>query len=113
MVLLVAPILTCIFEIPVIKVFRVVKTISYIVATNILTNLVLNCGALLFSLYAGNTATAIWNFSMELFIIPVSEALIYRLISDAKFAKIILVSYLANFLSWGLGYLLISFLPNI
>ncbi len=102
--LLLAPILTCILEVPIIRAFRIVRDNKYIIAVNVLTNLILNVVSMLLQ------DDAAWILFMELLAIPLSEAFLYKQISKKGWKQIIPVSYLANAVSWGIGYVIFYFL---
>lgn len=110
-VLIAAPLLTCLTEIPVVKKSGVSSDIRYIAAVNIFTNLFLNCGSVFINSYFGHNAYIIWVTVLEIIIIPVTEALLYIPVSERKFRFILLISYVSNALSFGAG-MIISFLSK-
>ena len=112
MILFIAPALTCLIEVPIIKKLKVTADTEYIIQINILTNLFLNCGAVLINNTLGYTGYLIYNIIFEALIIPVSEALLYSLISDLKLTRILYISYLANMISCTAG-IIITFLKEI
>lgn len=104
--LIIAPVVTCLLEVPIVRGFKVTSNVKYIILVNLLTNYVLNIGAVLIYRWLGNTAYIVWNAGFEALLIPLSEAFLYKQISDRKPGYIILISYLANAVSFGAGLLL-------
>lgn len=109
-ILIIAPGLTCLIEVPIIKGFRVTANIKYIILVNLLTNYCLNIGAVFITFFLGEKAYLIWNIVFEALIIPISEAMLYKLISDRRCVHIVHVSYLANAISFGIGLIITNFL---
>lgn len=107
-VLLIAPLLTCIIETPIIYSFKITKNIKYIIAVNLLTNYVLNLvGGVLYT--KALTGYYVWVAVCEACVIPLSEAWLFSKISDKGKGKIIFASYVANVSSFLMG-LLIEFI---
>ncbi len=54
-----------------------------------------------------------WTLVAELLIIPLWEIRAYKKVSDKSISRIILFTYLANFLSFALGFVIFGFLGKI
>ena len=106
--------LTLLIETPVIVRSGITDRKPYIrgvnVVTNVLMNVVLTLILFLRTLVLNeeiiNFIGIVWFVLAELVLIPVSEALAYRKISDAGTKRIFLFTYLANLASCAAGILL-------
>lgn len=104
--------LTLVIEYPIIYGMGITKNGRYIVAVNALTNVVLNSGTLL--IYAisfvrsNEPGIFIWILLMEFAVIPISEALLYIKVSEASKKKVVLVTYIANILSFLIGLVIVG-----
>ena len=106
--------LTVLIETPVIVRGKVTDNKAYIRAVNVVTNVALNL--VLFGLQSlGNgtlgtravkTLSIVWFVLGEAVLVPVSEALAYRKISEAGTGRIFGVTYLANLASCAAGLVL-------
>ena len=111
--------LTLAIEYPVIYCTGITKNGSYIVAVNALTNVILNAGAIIvyaFSLirFRGLYGAGVysWIFLLEISIIPISEALLYTKVSEASQKKVMIVTYIANILSFLIGLIIVGLLTG-
>lgn len=95
------------------KRMKVTADTNYIIMVNVLTNLILNSGSIMINRFFGHAVYMIWVMIFEALIIPVSEAVLYSLISHLKFSKIVCVSYIANLISFIFGTVCISILKEI
>ena len=110
--------LTVAIETPVILRGSVTKNRAYIRSVNLVTNILLNMiltGILLFLTRSADQDRVIkiafvWFLLAELVLIPVSEALLYRIISAAGTKRIFLFTYLANLASCSAGLALTALL---
>ncbi len=105
--------LTILIETPIIIRGRVTDNKAYIRGVNIVTNVLLNAVRLGLGLlaptvgtYAAETAGIVWFILGEAILVPVSEALAYRRISDAGTKRIFAFTYLANLVSCAAGLVL-------
>ena len=105
--------LTILIETPIIVRGRVTDNKAYIRGVNIVTNVLLNAVRLGLGLlapavgtYAAETAGTVWFILGEAVLVPVSEALAYRRISDAGTKRIFAFTYLANLASCAVGLVL-------
>ena len=106
--------LTILIETPIIVRGRVTDSRAYIRGVNAVTNALLN--TVLFGIqYLGTgimgtgqagTLSQIWFILGEVLLVPVSEALAYRKISDAGTKRIFAFTYLANLASCAAGLVL-------
>ena len=106
--------LTILIETPIIVRGRVTDNKAYIRGVNIVTNVTLNM--ILFGIQYLRTGIAgtrltemlslIWFIFGESVIVPVTEALAYRKISDAGTKRIFAFTYLANLASCAVGLVL-------
>ena len=106
--------LTILIETPIIVRGRVTDSRAYIRGVNAVTNALLN--TVLFGIqYLGTgimgtgqagTLSQIWFILGEVLLVPVSEALAYRKISDAGTKRIFAFTYLANLASCTAGLVL-------
>ena len=106
--------LTVLIETPVIVRGKVTDNKAYIRAVNVVTNVALNLvlfgiqslgnGAL--GTRAAGTLSIVWFILGEAVLVPVSEVLAYRKISEAGTGRIFGVTYLANLASCAAGLVL-------
>ena len=106
--------MTILIETPIIVRGRVTDSRAYIRGVNAVTNALLN--TVLFGIqYLGTgimgtrqagTLSLIWVILAEALLVPVSEALAYRKISDAGTKRIFAFTYLANLASCAVGLVL-------
>lgn len=113
LVIFIAPGLTCLFEVPVVRKMKVTANTRYIISVNILTNLILNTGSLIISNFFGHSGYIFWVILSEAVTIPLSEALLYSLVSDLKPSGIVCISYLANMISFFSGMICTFILKEI
>ncbi len=111
-IFIIAPGLTCLMEVPIVRKFKITENIKYIVLVNLLTNYILNIGGVFIDLFFGNTAYFVWCCVFEAILIPVSEAFLYKMVSERRFIHIIHISYLANAVSFGIGLLITEMLKR-
>lgn len=93
---------TILIELPIIYFGKVTKNIKFIIVLNVFTNSLFN--AVLAILFLINNFNCFWPMIVwyalaELILIPISEANLYKKISDTFFKRILLFSYLANMAS--------------
>ncbi|MBO4750692.1 MAG: hypothetical protein J5546_10275 [Lachnospiraceae bacterium] len=114
--LLWAAILTVLIELPIILLGKITKNVKVIIILNVVTNLMFglicyflfNLGMLNPRLgrYEG-VLTYSWVALAELFLIPLSEAWVYKMLSKAPKKRVYLVTYLANFASFLISILIL------
>lgn len=97
------PVLTCVTETPIVKKLLKIDSILYICAVNILTNVILNVSGFFIYRIEESLLNPFVAVS-ELIFIPVSEAILFMLVSDDK-KRCFWVSYLANAVSFSVGLL--------
>lgn len=104
--------LTLAIEYPIIYCTGITRNGRYIVAVNALTNVVFNTGTLLFYVISfvrsNEPGIFIWILLMELAVIPISEALLYMKVSKASKKKVVLVTYIANIMSFLIGLVIVG-----
>ncbi len=105
MILLFAPLLTCIIELPIIRAFKITRSNIYIIAVNVMTNLILNVVSIILGMYF-NVARIPWIVVCEVFLIPVCESELYNAISEAGRKKVYFATYIANAASYFIGLVL-------
>ena len=95
------PLLTCIVEIPIIYFGLKLKNIPMIAAVNVLTNVLFSS---IFVFLEFKALPFLWWYTalMEIFVIPISEALLYNMIVERR-GKCFVLSYIANACSFGVG----------
>lgn len=95
------PLLTCIVEIPIIYFGLKLKSIPMTAAVNVLTNLLFSS---VFVFLEFKFPAALWWYTAaaEIFVIPISEALLYNMVVERP-AKCFIFSYIANGCSFGIG----------
>ena len=109
---------TFLIELPIIYFGKITKNVKFIAILNLLTNVLFNLGLiLLYYIYATTNISfrpvIIFYAIAELIVIPLSEAGLYRKISDASTKRIIAFSYLANIASCLPGVALAIILSSI
>ncbi len=102
LILLFAPLLTCIIELPIIRAFKITRSNIYIIAVNVMTNLILNTVSVVFGMYF-QKARLPWVIICEALLIPVGESELYNVISDAGRKKVYIATYIANAVSFLIG----------
>jgi len=107
--------LTLAVEYPIVYFTRITRSKSYIVAVNALTNVILNATIVIICLISINEAQSkityrvnIWTFFAEILLIPVTEAILYFKVSKESSAKVLLITYLANFISFLVGLIVVG-----
>lgn len=107
--------LTLAIEYPIIYCTGITRNGRYIVAVNALTNVVLNAGTILiyaisfFSFVRSNgPGIFMWILLMEFAAVPICEALLYMKVSEASKKKVVLVTYIANILSFLIGLVIVG-----
>lgn len=107
--------LTLVIEYPIIYCTGITRNGRYIVAVNALTNVVLNAGMIV--IYVISSFTFVrsnglgmftWILLMEFAAIPISEALLYMKVSEASKKKVVLVTYIANIMSFLIGLVIVG-----
>ena len=104
-ILIIAPLLTCLIETPIIRAFKITKNTKYIIAVNLLTNYTLNLIGIFINT-GSKSAYIVWVAICEAIAIPLTEAWLYSKISDSEKKKIVFASYVANASSYLLGVIL-------
>ncbi|MBP5661132.1 MAG: hypothetical protein J6X08_07375 [Lachnospiraceae bacterium] len=111
--------LTLAVEYPIIYRTGITKNGRYIVAVNALTNVVLNAGTVIIyaiSFFSFSRITDsgifIWIMLSEIIAIPISEALLYMKVSESSKKKVVLVTYIANILSFLIGLIIVGLLTG-
>ncbi len=111
--------LTLAIEYPIIYNTGITRNGKYIVAVNALTNVVLNAGT--FIIYAisffsfgrlSDSGIYSWILLLELAVIPSSEALLYMKVSEVSEKKVVLVTYIANILSFLIGLIIVGLITG-
>ncbi|MCR5721969.1 MAG: hypothetical protein K6G72_06475 [Lachnospiraceae bacterium] len=107
--------LTLAIEYPIIYCTGITRNGRYIVAVNALTNVVLNAGMIVIYVISSFTFVRsngpgmfIWILLMEFAVIPISEALLYMKVSEASKKKVVLVTFIANILSFLIGLVIVG-----
>ena len=107
--------LTVLFEFPIIYGTRITRNKRYIVAVNALTNVCLNAGIVavfLININGSNMVIEkrieIFTFFAEAILIPVAETFFYLKVSKESAIKVLLVTYLANFVSFLAGLFVVG-----
>lgn len=107
--------LTVLFEFPIIYATRVTRNKRYIVAVNALTNVCLNAGIVAVFLININGTNMviekrieIFTFFAEAILIPVAETILYLKVSKKSAIKVLLITYLANFVSFLAGLFVVG-----
>ena len=95
---------TFLIELPIIYFGKITKNVVFIAILNLLTNVLFNIALILLYYICATTNFSFWPVIIfyafaELLVIPLSEAGLYRKISDASSKRIIAFSYLANIAS--------------
>jgi len=106
--LVIAPVLTCLIEVPIQRGFKITKETKYLIAINLVTNYTYNLVLAIFTnAYRMNYQVQYgWIFVSEALWIPILEAFLLTKISKVSKKKIYLVTYLANITSFLVGLLL-------
>ncbi len=111
---------TVLIEKPVIVRSGITDNKRFVKSLNICTNVSFNmCTVLIFYLcqfvfYTDYKLPAyLWTAVAEIIIIPFCEIHFYRKVSDKSLSHIVLFTYLANFLSFSLGFVVFGFIGKI
>ncbi len=111
---------TVLIEKPVIIGAKITDNGRFVKSLNICTNVSFNmctvlifylCQFVFFSDY--KVPVYLWTAIAELLLIPFWEIHFYRKVSDKKLSRIVLFTYLANFLSFSLGFVVFGFAGKI
>ena len=107
--------LTLLVEFPIVYCTGVTKDKRYIVAVNALTNVCLNAVILFIALITMSSSQrvtefriGIWTLFAEALLIPVAEIVMYLGVSKKSVAKVVLITYLANFASFFVGLIVVG-----
>ena len=115
-ILFIAVKITIWIETPVIVKSGITANKKYIAAINSITNTVFNSVLLVFlffSLFRGTTLPIVWSVLGELILIPLVEILAYKKVSKVPLKRIIIFTYIANFLSFAAGLIIGYFVQGI
>ena len=115
-ILFIAVKVTIWIETPVIVKSGITANKKYIAAINSITNTVFNSVLLVFlffSLFRGTTLPIVWSVLGELILIPLVEILAYKKVSKVPLKRIIIFTYIANFLSFAAGLIIGYFVQGI
>ena len=111
---------TVLVEMPVILGSKITDNWRFVKSLNICTNVSFNmCTVLIlylceFAIYTDyKIPVYLWTAIAEIILIPLWEIRSYRKVSGKKILYIVLFTYLANFLSFGLGLIVFGFIGKI
>ena len=108
-ILFIAVKITIWVETPVIVKSGITANKKYIAAINSITNTVFNSVLLVFlffSLFRDTSLAIVWSVLGELILIPLVEILAYKKVSKVPLKRIIIFTYIANFLSFAVGLII-------